>query len=123
MSLTPATLNTVPGADVTLSRDVEAQQTSADVPDEVTRPLPVISEHEVLIGTAAAIAGTPTFEGELEEAVAHEVAVTKRSGWIAALTRRLNHSDTQRPPRRHYPRRVDSDYIADARMAREMLRL
>jgi len=96
----------------------------------VSPPLPIISEHAVILGTAAATAVAPSFEGELDsedaasqDNAAKRPAAPRRSGWIVALGRLVMPSPDRRPPRRHYPARLDSEFIADARMDREMYRL
>jgi hypothetical protein len=136
MATTPTRSDTVipagPDVDPGLRSPEHAVETTAEAAEEVSRPLPIITEHEVMLGTAAAIAVAPSFEGELdgEEAVfegedvaAKTPAARKRTGWIATLGRLVTPSPDRRPPRRHYPARLDSEFIADARMEREMHRL
>jgi hypothetical protein len=136
MPSTPTTSDTVlnasASADPGLRRPGGALELTAEATEKVSPPLALISEHEVLFGTAAAIAVTPSFEGELEaedavigqqdvDAKSHETP--KRSGWIATVARRVRTSRDGRPPRQHCPPRLGSEFIADARMDREMYRL
>jgi hypothetical protein len=87
--------------------------------EKVSPPSTLITEHEVMLGTAATLARPPSFEDEDDAA---EVAVRRgRRGWIAALARLVTPSPDQRRPRRHYPARLE--FMEDARMAREMYRL
>jgi hypothetical protein len=95
-------------------------------------PLALISEHEVLLGAAAATAVAPAFDEELEvediaieqqNAASKSLAAQRRTGWIATLARRIRTSHDGRPPHQFYPAPLDSEFIADARMAREMYRL
>jgi hypothetical protein len=93
-------------------------ETTAPAAEEVSSPT-VITEHEVMLGTAAALAPAHSFEGEDAAGV---VAVGRGgSGWIAALARLVTPSPDRRPPRQHYPPRLD--FTEHARMAREMYRL
>ena len=94
-------------------------ETTVLAAEEVSPPLAVISEHEVMLGTAAASAAARSFEGE--DAAAQQAAAARRSGWIAMLTRLVTPSLDGRPPRRHYPLRLG--FNEHARMAREMRRL
>lgn len=89
----------------------DASDTTASAAEESSPPLPIISEHAVILGTVAATAVSPSFEEELDR------------GWIATLLRRGTRSRTARPASRRYPRRLDGEFIADARMDREMRRL
>ena len=98
-----------PGAD---------SETTAPAADKVSPPT-LITEHEVMLGTAAALAPAPSFEDQ--DAAAEAAAGRVRSGWIAALARLVTPSPDRRPPRQHHPPRLD--FIEDAHMAREMYRL
>jgi hypothetical protein len=76
--------------------------------DEVSPPLPIISEQQVVFGTVAATA---------PEALKKPA----NRGWVARVTRRVTPSRKERPARPHYP--AQYGFIADARMDREMYRL
>lgn len=78
---------------------------TAVVDDEVSQPLPIISEQQVVFGTVAATAPK----------------ASPARGWVARLARRMTPSRKKRPPRPHYP--AQYGFIADARMDREMYRL
>ena len=93
-------------------------ETTAPAAEEVSPQPTLITEHEVMLGTAAALAPAPSFEGqdEAEGAMGRETR-----GWFATLARLATRSPHQRPPRQHYPPRLD--FREDARMAREMYRL
>jgi hypothetical protein len=134
MTSTPDTSDKViperPSADPVLSGQRDAAETTDRTAEKVSPPPVIISEHEVLLGTAAALTVAPSFEGELdsqdadiETAHAERPAAPRRHGWIAALARRIAGSRGGRPQRRHYPSRFDQEFIADARMDREMYRL
>lgn len=69
---------------------------------------PIISEQQVVFGTAAATA-------------AKALKAPANGGWIARLARRITRSRDERPPRPHCP--AQYGFIADARMDREMDRL
>jgi hypothetical protein len=103
----------------------DAPETKAPAAEDVSAPVAFISEHRVMLGTAAATAVAPSLDDELDgaDAAAKTLAAPRSSGWIATLVRLVTPSRDQRPRRRHYPARFDSDFMADARMAREMLRL
>lgn len=97
---------------------------------KTSEPQIIISEHQVMLGTAAATALAPSFEGELDtddlvvgDPAAQIIAVPQKSGWLGLFARRAKTPRDRRPTRRYYPPRFDCDYIADARMAREMYRL
>jgi hypothetical protein len=78
-------------------------------PGGVVSPAPVlITEQEVMLGTAAATAGA--------------LPGTSTGGWIAVLRRLFAPSADRRPARRHYPPRRPS-WMEEACMAREMDRL
>jgi hypothetical protein len=94
-------------------------ETTAPAAEKVSPPPTLITEHEVMLGTAAALAPAPWFEGE--DAAAEGAVGRGRSGWIAALARLVTPSPDRRPPRRHYPPRLD--FTEHARMARKMYRL
>lgn len=87
-------------------------------PAPAPRALPIISEHQVILGTVAATAVTPSFQDE--DGVADDLEVPARSGWMATLLRRITPSGNSR---RHYSARKDSEFMMDARIAREMHRL
>ncbi|MBV8790126.1 MAG: hypothetical protein JOZ00_26015 [Mycobacterium sp.] len=80
--------------------------------DEVAARLPeiqpLITEQQVVFGTAAATAPK-------------DLRAPAKGGWVARLARRMAPSRTERPPRPHYP--AQYGFIADARMDREMYRL
>jgi hypothetical protein len=92
---------------------------TAPAAEEVSPPPTLITEREVMLGTAAALAPAPSFEGQ--DAADEEAVAWRRRGWIAALARLLTASPDGRPRRRHCPPRLD--FMEDARMAREMYRL
>jgi hypothetical protein len=94
-------------------------ETTAPAAEEVSPPPTLITEHEVMLGTAAALAPAPSFEGQ--DAAAHGAVGRGWSGWIAALARLVTPSPDRRPPRQHYPPRLD--FTEHARVAREMYRL
>jgi hypothetical protein len=94
-------------------------ETTPPAAEEVSPPPTLITEHEVMLGTAAALAPAPLFEGQ--DADAERAVGRGRSGWIAALARLFTSSPDRRPPRQHYPPRLD--FMEDARLAREMYRL
>ena len=137
MSSTPDTsntvLNTYPSAGRVLQAPNGALPMRAATAMQVSpAPLTIISEHEVRLGTAASTAVTPAFDEELEgedvaieqqDAASKSFAAQHRSGWIATLSRRIRTSGDRRPPHQFYPTPLDSEFIADARMAREMYRL
>lgn len=108
-----------PSSDPGLPRRNNALDTTASAAEQVSPPLPIISEHAVILGTVAATAVSPTFEGELDG----DADAIERAGWIETLWRRVAPARNGRPPRRHYPQRLDGEFIADARMDREMYRL
>ncbi|HUH71585.1 MAG TPA: hypothetical protein VLZ05_23510 [Mycobacterium sp.] len=123
------------GADPGRCCPSHALETAAPPAEEVAAPLPIIAEHEVILSTAAATAVTPSLEGELDgedAATEGEDTAAKRPGaprkrrrrsWIATLVRLVTPSRNRRPRRRHYPTHLDREFIADARMDREMHRL
>jgi hypothetical protein len=76
--------------------------------DDVSPAPPIISEQQVVFGTAAATA-------------AEGLKPPAKRGWVARLARRITGSRDGRPARPHYP--ADYGFIADARMDREMYRL
>jgi hypothetical protein len=94
-------------------------ETTAPAAEEVSPPPTLITEHEVMLGTAAALAPAPSFEGQ--DGAAEGAVGRGKSGWIAAFARLVTPSPDRRSPRRHYPPRLD--FMEDARMAREMYRL
>jgi hypothetical protein len=125
-------LNASPSADQGFCDLGGALEMTVAAAEKVSPPPAVISEQVVILGTAAATAVTPSFEGELEDedpaieqqdAAAEGLWLPTRSGWISRLARRVRTSRDGRPPKRHYPSRLDSDFIADARMDRETYRL
>ncbi|ORW54627.1 hypothetical protein AWC20_19210 [Mycobacterium parmense] len=117
----PAVTN--PGrAEESLERPVPAADEAAPVQT-------VISEHQVLLGSAAATAVPPSFESELEveepaldELHADAVVAPRKIAWTRLFKRR-EEARRDRRARPHYPARFESDFIADARMHREMYRL
>ena len=136
MPSTPDRSDTVihasPSADPGLCSPKDALETKAPDEQEVSPPLPIISKHRVILGTAAATAAPPSMGGELDseeaapegqDAAAESPAAPGRTGWIATLVRLVTPSRDRRPRRQHYPTRLDSEFIADARMDREMYRL
>jgi hypothetical protein len=72
----------------------------------------LITEQQVLFGTAAAVALPPAKTRRFSDAV-HAVAGTLRAVFVS--------SDAEPRERRHYPSR--NDYLEPSRMAREMHRL
>jgi hypothetical protein len=88
-----------------LNRSDTATATAAE---EVSPPLPIISEQQVVFGTAAATR-------------AKRLEAPPDSGWVTRLARRITGSRDGRPPRTPYP--AQYEFIADARMDREMYRL
>jgi hypothetical protein len=77
-----------------------------------------ISEHEVLLGTAAALADPLSID---TENVAAEGEPARTSGWIGALARWLMPSWGEPPTHQDDP--LGRSYFEDSRMAREMNRL
>jgi hypothetical protein len=59
-------------------------------------------------------------DGPARDPDSKSTAAQSKSGWIAALTRWASPSRDRRP---YYAHRSERDFIADARMAREMERL
>jgi hypothetical protein len=126
-------LNTYPRAGRVLQAPKGAVPMRAAAAKQVSpAPLTIISEHEVLLGTAATTAVTPAFDEELEgadiaieqqNAASKSLAAQHRSGWIATLAWRIRTSRERRSPHQFYAAPLDSEFIADARMAREMYRL
>lgn len=124
MSLTPKTSDSVTGA----GRSTEAAPRGREEALErltpgagtVAHPLPLISAHQVLLGTAAATADAPTFDDEPEADAAVPSPAVLRSGWMGAVARRIWGPHERRP---YYPARSESEFMADARMSREMHRL
>lgn len=136
MTPTPNTSDTVTpvpsGTDSGPCGHGDPVETTDFIAEEVSPPPAVISEHRVLLATAAAVTEAPTFDGELDGqddrggiagAHAEGAAAPQKRGWFAALARRIGASRDGRPPRRHYPRRLDFEFVEDARMDREMYRL
>lgn len=127
-----------PSSDLGPGGHSDVLDTTASAAEEISPPLPIISEHEVILATAAATAASPSFEDwpSLQErpdsdadatedagACTKDSAVQAKSGWIATLLRRGTRSGNARPARWRYPPRLDGEFIADARMDREMYRL
>ena len=100
------------------SRRADAETTGPAAVEVAPAPT-LITEHEVMLGTAAALAPAPSYEGL--EGAAEGAAVRGRTGWMAALARLRTSSPDRRSPRQHYPPRLD--FMEGARMAREMYRL
>jgi hypothetical protein len=82
--------------------------TKAADAEDVSPPLVFISEHEVALGTAAAT---------------KKPRIPRRNGWIAPLARLVKPSRNRRSQHPPHPGNRHSDYLAGARMAREMCRL
>src|SRR4030088_2419228 len=80
--------------------------------EEAIRGPVLITEQQVLFGTAAAVSPAET-RRRWTEAV-RVIGATLRAVFVAS-------TEDTRPKRRHYPSR--NDYLEDSRMAREMLRL
>lgn len=102
--------------------------------EELSLPPAVIgiSQHHVNLGAAAATGVTPSFEDDLDaddvaiaraDASANTPAAPERNGWIATLLRLITTSPQRRSPSRRYPARLNSGFMSDACMAREMYRL
>jgi hypothetical protein len=124
--------HTSPSPDLGLRHPQDASDATGSAADDVLSPPPIISEHQVMLGTVAATAVPPSFEGQLDgenaaiegdDAVAKGIAAQSNSGWIAKLVRRVAPSRNSRPARRHRATHLDRQFIADARMDREMYRL
>ena len=120
MSLTPETSDKVidprPCAQ-------EAQERLIRSGTAESRPLPLISAHQVMLGTAAATAGAVTFDNDVDSPGEPTDEPVAPSRWMSAFTRRVRGSHERRPRSPYYPTRRESEFIADARMHREMYRL
>jgi hypothetical protein len=106
----------------TTHRDLTVDATSPAVEDgpapEVSAQPVFISEQEVLLGTAAALADPPSID---TENVAAEGDPASTSGWIGILARWLMPSWGE--PSTHQEDPLGRSYFQDSRMAREMYRL
>jgi len=89
--------------------------TSAFTVGDVSPPLVTNGEHPSSLGTAAA---TDVAPGAIQDGTA-----ASRSGWIASLARLVTPSGGRPREFRPHPGRLHSDYLASARMEREMRRL
>jgi len=124
-------LNSSPSADPRQYCSNDILRPKAVSADDGSQSLVVSSEHEVVLGTAAAAASTPTFEGEFKDEDAApevkdpppEAAAPSRRGWIGSLVRLFSFASDERPRRRRNHIPVRADYLTSARMAREMERL
>lgn len=101
-------MSELPTATVLPSHAEVVLETPSPLADVEAKPAPtLITEQEVLLGTAAALRPPSTRWWT-------RVTVTARSMFVTTAA-------DPRPQRRHYPPRYD--FIEDARMAREMYRL
>ena len=101
----------VPGAKAATAKDVSPAAA-------------IIVEHKVALGTATRTRIAPSLNSELDgEDAMQEGAVPSRTGWIATLARLVTPSRDRRPQCPQHPGHLHSDYLAGARMAREMRRL
>jgi hypothetical protein len=91
---------------------------SADT-ETISSPTYLITEGEVMFGTAAVLSAAPSLSGGLAEA--KSTVAEDKIRWYSALARMFAASKDRRPRTRHIPSRYD--YTSDARMAREMERL
>jgi hypothetical protein len=97
--------------------------TKAATAGDVSPPAVIIGEPEVALG-AAATGIAPSLDGELDGRDAmQDDAAPSRNGWIASLARLVTPSGDRRRECRPQSGRRHSDYLAGARMAREMRRL
>lgn len=103
------------GYEPTPHAEAVLDETPSPLADVEVKPAPtLITEQEVIFGTAAALSPPPT---RWWTRAARVLAVI-----LAAPTRMfVTTAADSRPKRRHYPQRYD--FIEDARMAREMHRL
>ena len=83
--------------------------------DDASPRTPVlITEKQVLFGTAAALPLQPAKNGRRWAGLLRAIGASVRAAFVTS-------SDEARPTRRQYP--PCNDFLADSRMAREMLRL
>ena len=136
MPSTPDTSDSLLKASASADPELGSPERALELTDEANEKLSphlaIISEHNVMLGSAAALAGAPSFEGELEredalieqqEEITKNIGAQRRISWLGMLAKRFSTSRDRRPPRQHYPSPRDSQFIADARMDREMYRL
>src|SRR5258708_34044979 len=86
----------------------------ADVADASPRPPVLITEQQVLFGTAAALPLQPAKSRRRLTEVVRAIGASVRAAFVTS-------SDEAGPMRHRDPPR--NDYLEDSRMAREMLRL
>jgi hypothetical protein len=94
---------------------------SANIADAeaISAPTYLVTEGEVMLGSAAALSTTPAIGGDILDAKLP--AAEQKTPWYAGLARMFTTTQYRQPRRRHYPSRYD--YTTDARMARAMERL
>jgi hypothetical protein len=120
-----------PDADPEPGRAADVVDSNPPAVDGLPSSSSVISEHRVMLGTAASVAPAPSLDDEPDgedapqgETPTPETRVgSARNRWIARLMGLGKTPRDRRPRRPHYLRRFDYTFIADARMAREMDRL
>ena len=86
----------------------------ADVADASPRTPVLITEKQVLFGTAAALPLQPAKSSRRWTEALRAIGASVRAAFVTS-------SDEARPKRHQYPPR--NDYLEDSRLAREMLRL
>ena len=86
---------------------------SAEVVEQARTPV-LITEQQVLFATAAAVPLQPAKTGRRWVEAARAIGASVRTADVMS-------GNDARPKRQHYP--AGNDFLADSRMAREMLRL
>jgi PAS domain S-box-containing protein len=84
-----------PSADLGRCCPSDALQTTASPAEELSPPLPVITKHEVILGTAAAIAVAPSLKGE--DAAFEGEDAPRAVGHLRLVERRRNPQHSQSP--------------------------
>ena len=92
----------------------EVVEQPADIAEASPRTPVLITEQQVLFATAAALPLQPAKTSRRWTEVVRAIGASVRAAVVTS-------SDEARPTRRQYPAR--NDFLADSRMAREMLRL
>ncbi len=73
----------------------DALQTTASPAEELSLPLPVVTKHEVILGTAAAIAVAPSLKGE--DATFEGADAPRAVGHLRLVEQRRNPQHSQSP--------------------------
>jgi PAS domain S-box-containing protein len=87
--------HTNPSADLGRCCPSDALQTTASPAEELSLPLPVVTKHEVILGTAAAIAVAPSLKGE--DATFEGADAPRAVGHLRLVERRRNPQHSQSP--------------------------